>query len=597
MGTLKASVDFIKSQLRTIYAGLSLELKDLLLDKLVEALACLEKKEFNVAYKAVCTIYKIAERPEEDVTSLFHSLLFAEDVVTSDSIVFIHQDSPYCGSLKVVARSLGFPVQEHNFNPSFWTKDYLVSIGGDILTPIKRKTDEYLTNVFVNQAKENKALYYGSLELNGHHQSKANFKSSLQWMKRSNNLLDHTVFLNKAMIEGGNFFCAINKAGERFYLIGENTLSETMAYNNISRDQASQLIAEELSCSLKKLLFVPQWTYHLDLQMAYLGKGQFIIHSFDQKDTNFKLSVSERRKVNSTFSFLKNLFEQPVIDATCELLQNNGFEATKVFGCLFYLNDCTDPQQLNYVPYCKSSEDFDGVLALMMNGIALDLGAKGRHFITAKCDLGSFKKSFERSLKRLGIKKVHSVDMLDAYDCFGDFESMLVGIQGAANVTEVAAYMNGALRCQTSIISKSLSPIFNQDTAKHRSNFSLTGLGLSVSASLLPALGLNCALPNKIPAISVACSSKSNEVGDVDEYALSISEIKENIPDFQQTRSSAQSSKSAAKAISTKPFVKQKNQQPITESSYSMHAFFPRPHKSTKLAGHCSFSKKTNGLM
>lgn len=463
---MNPNVPYIQTQVKKLYASLSLFKQDKLADRMFSFLSHLRSSQFKEAYQDARVIYQFAGKPQTELVTLFHGLLFSEDVITSDSVVFIHNNSPYKSSLQTLGRELGFSVQEHNFTNSYWTKDYMISSGKEIVVPVKDSRTNYFTTGFMNQAKANRSLYYEPLKMDMHHQAKSNIQSPREWQAME--LLTHSTFAGKSVLEGGNFFCAINGQNERYYIVGENVVSETMAYNNVDREQAINYLAKDLSCSVKQVLPVPQWTYHLDLQMAYLGKGQFIIHSFDQDKIDFGLSQEEIQDIRNTFDVLKDLFEINIINATCEILEKHGFEVTKVFGCLFYLTDETAPEQLKYVPYCKSSEDFDGSLSLMMNGIALDLGDEGRHFITIRQDLPLFSKQFASSLRALGVTEVHGADMLEAYDYNGDFLSMLVGIQGAYSVSQVAAYMNGALRCQTSIVSKTHSRALHPEVSKHR---------------------------------------------------------------------------------------------------------------------------------
>ncbi|KTD57268.1 hypothetical protein [Legionella shakespearei] len=463
---MNPDVLYIQKQVKKLYASLSPAIQDGLADCNVSFLAHIRSGQFKAAYEDARVIYKFAKKPETELNTLFHNLLFAEDVITPDSVVFIHKESPYRSSLQVLGREVGFSVQEHEFTNSYWTKDYMISTGKEVVVPVKDSRTNYFTAGFMNQAKANRSLYYAPLQMDEHHRAKSNISSPSQW--QAEELLAHSTFARKSVLEGGNFFCAINEQKERYHIVGENAISETMAYNNVDREQAIIYLAKDLSCSVEQILPIPQWTYHLDLQMAYLGKGQFIIHSFDQDKIDFGLSDVEIDGIRKTFEVLKDLFEINIIEATREILEKHGFEVTKVFGCLFYLTDETDPEQLKYVPYCKSSEGFDGALALMMNGIALDLGEKGRHFITARQDLPLFSEQFASSLRDLGVTRVHGADMLEAYDYSGDFLSTLLGIQGACNVSQVAAYMNGALRCQTSIVSKTQSTAFHPDVSKHR---------------------------------------------------------------------------------------------------------------------------------
>lgn len=503
MTASKKNVRLIKNQLRSIYGTLSLDRKDLATEYLVDAIAALNRSDFITAYNAARKIFLISDKSdksESDAVTLFHNVLFAEDVVTVDSAVLVHKDSPYKKSLKIIAQELGFAVQEHNFFQGRWTKDYVVSTGQDVVIPVKSLDDhgKYMTDDHIATSKVNPALYYGPLGMNQHHESKVNIKSPREWMEATKKSLVETGMVRKTMLEGGNFFCAINKLGVRYNLIGENVVSETMAFNKLNREMAINLISLELDCPAKQLLVIPQWTYHLDLQMAYLGKGQFVVHSFKQTEQTFAglgLSPADRPKVETTFALLKEKFEQNVIEATCALLEEHGFEVSKIFGCLFFLENCDDLEQLKYVPYCKSSEGFDGVLALMMNGFALDLGEKGRHFITSRCELEEFKQQYEESLQKMGRLKVHGADMLDCYDYNHAFEPNATGVEGARSVTDVAASMNGALRCQTSIVSKSLSLVYNSEGTKHlffkaAEELNLKELNLSVNDSgVAPLLG------------------------------------------------------------------------------------------------------------
>ena len=452
---------FVRNQVRLIYRSLSPEVQEAATDTLLQFEVNMQLGEFDAVFDEACKLYQSVDK----AITLFHSLIFAEDVVTRDSIVYIYAASPYLSSLKGLAVKLPITIEEHDLYKGQWTKDYIISLGGHLVTPAKNKKENYLTASFWEESKTNNALYYGKLGLEEHHQAKINIARTIEWLGLTEDLFDQTTFLRKIALEGGNLFCAINKQGKRFYLVGENVISETMAYNKFDRERAINQVAKELSCPAEQLLIIPQWTYHLDLQMAYLGHSQFIIHSFAQKDIDFGLSEEEKRKLSVTFNYLESLFEKDIIDATCTLLQMHDFEVTKVLGNLFYLNDIKDSEQRQHVPYCKNSEGFDGALALMMNGIAMDFGPKARYFVSALCDLIPFRKQFEESLQKLGITKIYDADMLESYNSKGEFEG---SVDNAKSVTQVSAYYCGGLRCQTSIVSKNLSPIFNPLGAQHR---------------------------------------------------------------------------------------------------------------------------------
>lgn len=463
MTTLNSDVKYIKNELRKVYQSLETKHKEIAADILVNAVSNLNKQDFKAAFVNARQLYMIAGKPISGLEALFHAIQFAEDVVTDDSVVFIHEDSPYKESLEQLSKDLGFTVQSHNFCASKWTKDYVVSTGREVMVPVKNAAivDTYMTKKDISRAQKTSSLYYGALGITEHHQSKNNFISAKMWHKHSTHVINRSKIIYKTALEGGNLFCAINEKGVRYNLLGENVVSDTMAYNKVDCPEAIKIISDELACPPDQLLIIPQWTYHLDLQMAYLGKGQFVIHSFDQPTIDFDLSKEEIAKIDKTFKYLKGLFEASIIDETCSLLEKHGFKVDKVFGCLFYLDDCDDLEQKKWVPHCKSGENFEGAIASMMNGISLNLGDKGRYFLTSKCDSESFKEQYANSLKKLGISEVYDVDMLEYYDYSGEFEAMLSGIMGACGVSHVAAAMDGALRCQTSIVSKSLTTQFN----------------------------------------------------------------------------------------------------------------------------------------
>lgn len=218
------------------------------------------------------------------------------------------------------------------------------------------------------------------------------------------------------------------------------------------------------------------------------------MHSFAQTNIDFGLKEIDVKKIKTTFRLLREKFEESVIDAGIKILNDHGFKVKKTFGCLFYLDDETDLNQLQYVPYCKNSEGFDGALALMMNGIALDFGKNNRHFLVSRCDLSPFAKQFEKSLHELGIESVEYVDMLDAYESDKNFNGVLIGIWGATSVTQVAAYMNGSLRCQTSILSKALSMVHSPALSRNQFFIRLHKMDLALPIPKEPRIEVDSTL-------------------------------------------------------------------------------------------------------
>lgn len=246
--------------------------------------------------------------------------------------------------------------------------------------------------------------------------------------------------------KGGNFFCAINKKGQKFYIIGENVLSENMLANNSSdRQKTLRSLADDFNCKVEEILIMPQWTYHLDLQMAYLGQSQFIVHSFDQD--NFDFGQNNLGDTKNTFDFLKIKFERDIVEKICKILAENDFDVKKVFGCLFYLTDLLSDEQLRNVSHCTSSYN-KGFEVSLMNGFSLMTTDNKKYFISVYSDNEKFKSQFEDSLKSFGV----NVKYIDVNEKSKD---------NCITAKNYMAQLHGGLRCQTSILNKSvMKPTF-----------------------------------------------------------------------------------------------------------------------------------------
>jgi len=78
-------------------------------------------------------------------------------------------------------------------------------------------------------------------------------------------------------------------------------------------------LIEEKYCKIfgtKNVVILPQWTFHLDLQMAYIGNSKFFIHSFFDNeiphyfkqniptDTIHKKFLSNKSEDNRTYKLI-----------------------------------------------------------------------------------------------------------------------------------------------------------------------------------------------------------------------------------------------------------------------------------------------------
>jgi hypothetical protein len=109
----------------------------------------------------------------------------------------------------------------------------------------------------------------------------------------------------------------------------------------------------------KDIIAVPQWTYHIDLQMSYLGQGQILIHSFE-KTLDFLTEkkseiLNELESINlletvrwkeSALALYEKLillnthlvaeFENSIINEAIRKLEKHGLTVHKCLGNLFH---------------------------------------------------------------------------------------------------------------------------------------------------------------------------------------------------------------------------------------------------------------------
>lgn len=401
------------------------------------------------------------------ILSLIYLLFESEDTLGSQSGVLIQKDSPYLRSLTQLSDQLSFCLTIHEFSKSPWTKDYLISLGNLLTFPASPNTNKEFP--LDEKTRQNKQLYYAVTGDETHYDSEA-VSNTDEWVEKSDRVLSPISPIPNAIIEGGNIFSVRNNEGKQFILIGENAISENMLKLSRTREDTIISFSTDMNISPDNIIVIPQWTYHLDLQMAYLGNSEFIIHSFDQNNFDAVSDPTERQHCIKTFEFLRDNFEISIIDKTISLLSEHGFFVKKVFGCLFYLENVNNPEQRKFIPYGKHSDDTDGAIATLMNGIAGIDENNQRYFIATRCDQKDFKAQFENSLLTLGVR-THYADMLDFYDMQGDFDPVAAGVmfQNIYSVQHYTASKNGGLRCQTSIIAnaelaQNKSPCMNKTT-------------------------------------------------------------------------------------------------------------------------------------
>lgn len=226
--------------------------------------------------------------------------------------------------------------------------------------------------------------------------------------------------------------------------------------------------------------------------------------------------------MNFKHALLKEKFENDIINNVCSILKKNHFSVKKVFGCLFNLCDLSG--KITFLNEAIRLGGIVGSIAGLMNGISgiqeagcdlmemstlpsttkgfkkdtiLLVGAElydvnlnnqkikkinelyyrdvcklcsksvapneealrkirvliarphgNRYFLTASCSNTEFKKQFERSLRKYNTQVMY-IDISESKKIQFNNAQVYIG------------FTHGGLRCQTSILSKSIQPLFS----------------------------------------------------------------------------------------------------------------------------------------
>ncbi|MCP4101300.1 MAG: hypothetical protein GY750_07750 [Lentisphaerae bacterium] len=249
-------------------------------------------------------------------------------------------------------------------------------------------------------------------------------------------------------LEGGNLFQATNMEGKRFHFIGRNALLFEIDIKNIKHGVISNpsnltqkeihaMCDEELERYKKifasnNVVVLPQWTYHLDLQMTYIGKSTFIVHSFKEVLNNLeKLSEQERYRREFQLGAEDAMPREIIIMYIIAILKACGFKvipSASVLYCSFM-----DPRDKPMNLYSMGKE----VHSSLVNGIDLYNPLNQKFFfLTADSPFEEHKRYFSGFLKDQGIEPV----FLRTNGASAE-ETMKYIVQTA-----------GALRCQTNFI-------------------------------------------------------------------------------------------------------------------------------------------------
>lgn len=448
----------IISELTSLYRLLSLNKKEQAAEYYYNCFAALKRFDWRGAYlnfQFFSVIISDENINLENIKNLFVKVMSSDDCINENTFLMINRLSPFYQAIDANSKKYNFKIKSNNFDKigTLWIKDYIISTGDNILLPTIKMKDPFIWgNNYQHidhralSIKNNKSLYHNKLNTDQHHRSEGIINYDNDSKDLTENLLYQSSYIRNIILEGGNFFCTHNKAGVKYFLIGENVISENhlahhLDFNKDNRKKILHTIANNLNCDVKKILVIPQWTYHLDLQMSYLGSGEFIIHSFDQ--SHFDFGNENKNEIKNTFKKLKQFFEKDIIDEVIKILTENNFSVNKVFGCLFQI-----PQNIysldfliehNRIPLLAFEKN---LFATFMNGITIHT-KESKVFLTADSENEEFKKYFSEQLQNIGVK----VEFLK-------INSLYLNHYGST--TNYIAMVHGGLRCQSTIINKSL---------------------------------------------------------------------------------------------------------------------------------------------
>lgn len=240
-----------------------------------------------------------------------------EDFVYPETRVFIDQKSPFSVELnnfcKKNRNKILFTASD---GVNIWIRDYFVKSKDTVYFSVRPKNlKSNQTNIF-SENDNLKYMYFSSSEP----VCRYNFLKKSDFNNYVNKLKSNYVCKsNYTDLEGGNLISAKNSKNEFCYIIGNNSIAATLyrnkSYNefnpkksnddfyieklsknfsindrpyldtkmNLDWKNAKERIVSLFSPSKnEKIIFIPHWAYHIDLQMSYIGNSIILLHSFKE---------------------------------------------------------------------------------------------------------------------------------------------------------------------------------------------------------------------------------------------------------------------------------------------------------------------------
>ena len=391
------------------------------------------------------------------------SLHTPDDVITDKSHLMVTQDAPMLEGLRKVATRLGMPlvvVPPISANGS-WPRDHLYKIVADSrnngqMKVLRGAADGESLAGHTNRYEEYHRYSYqhcdpaGLPTLDGiDHEGYVECELLRYISSDSLRALDvlPDFFLqtgNLFITEGNHLVIGSNSLshvrGKGKSIASMDTLQDEYAAQRypkldpkahpmgdiLSRRKAAKSeIAEVINP--ESVLVVPQWMYHIDLQMAYLGEKTFLIHSFNaslgflanhKKDLQSEIGAEGLEKLVTVNQEYAKTIEKSHIDPLVAKMTKKGFKAVKCCGMLF------EGPITNGFPA--------GLRSIFMNGITFR-AEEGLTFITSDAH---------------GME-THKRDFMTAAQEAGACDSIFLGSDDGSNPVLRVEQTKGGIRCLT----------------------------------------------------------------------------------------------------------------------------------------------------
>ncbi|KEI35338.1 hypothetical protein FRA_35c07800 [Francisella sp. W12-1067] len=234
--------------------------------------------------------------------------------------------------------------------------------------------------------------------------------------------------------EGGNIFCVNNTLGQKYVFLGEQIISferQISANKKIDKTENEIILKYKKIFKTNNIVILPNLAYHLDLQMSFIGKGTFLVNSYDINwYKEFKPGLFYYLKTHSRSKQLLSDKERKV-EEIINILRKNNFKAEEAF------------LTMNYKPHCASEnwtlETWNGdyIESSFVNGFDVYSPKKQTNlYVTLDSPHESHKQYFSELIKKFGV------------------EPYFVNYNGrnAHRTMEYFEEEHGGVRCQTNFL-------------------------------------------------------------------------------------------------------------------------------------------------